>query len=121
MSFLTWNHRAITTKRRNHEIIEIANILDPNGIQLEDAVFEKLIQPSAPIPPSATLVHGITNEMLKEATLFPVVARAFVEFMTIMSPLKSGDIFAPGYTCFWPPKSCFTGAIITPPLFERGE
>ena len=68
---------------RYHEIIEIAaKILDPNGIQLEDAVFAELIHPSAPIPATATLVHGITNEMLKDAPLFPVVARAFVEFMT---------------------------------------
>jgi DNA polymerase III epsilon subunit-like protein len=36
---------------RYHEIIEIAaKILDPNGIQLEDAVFEELIKASAPIP-----------------------------------------------------------------------
>jgi len=68
---------------RCHEIIEIAaKILDPNGIQLEDANFVELIKPSTPIPATATAVHGITNEMLKDAPLFPVVARAFVEFMT---------------------------------------
>ena len=70
-------------KQTYERFIEIAaKFLDHNGIQLEDAVFGELIQPSAPIPASVTLVCRITNEMLNGAPLFPVVARAFVEFMT---------------------------------------
>ena len=68
---------------RHHEIIEIAaKILDPNGIQLEDAIFAELIKPSAPIPATATLVHGITNEMVKNAPKFPEVLSAFFDFVT---------------------------------------
>lgn len=61
-------------------IIEIA-AFDPEN----DRTFEQLINPGCPIPPEATAIHHITDEMVKDAPPFSEVARAFVEFC-------SGDI-----------------------------
>ncbi len=56
-------------------IIEIA-AYDPE----EDRTFEKLIKPPVPIPPDATAIHHITDEMVKEAPSFDVIGREFIAF-----------------------------------------
>ena len=54
------------------KIVEIAIIkILPDGSK---QVKRKLINPQMPIPPSATDVHGITNEMVKDAPAFKQVA-----------------------------------------------
>lgn len=50
------------------EICQIA-IIDSNGKVLLDT----LVKPVRPIPPSATAIHGITNEMVANANPFPMV------------------------------------------------
>jgi DNA polymerase III alpha subunit (gram-positive type) len=48
--------------RQHSEIIELAaQILDPNGIPLEDAIFSELIKPNTPIPPLITELTTITK------------------------------------------------------------
>jgi DNA polymerase III subunit epsilon len=56
-------------------IIEIA-AYDP----VNNLTFEQLINPGIPIPPDATAIHHITDEMVKEAPIFSQAGRAFVEF-----------------------------------------
>lgn len=41
-----------------------------------------LINPGRPIPPEATAVHKITDEMVKDAPTFPQIAKAFHEFLS---------------------------------------
>jgi DNA polymerase-3 subunit epsilon len=50
------------------EIVQVA-ILSSNGTTLLDT----LVRPTQPIPPDATAIHGITNEDVKDAPLFPEV------------------------------------------------
>jgi DNA polymerase-3 subunit epsilon len=38
--------------------------------------WQTLVNPLMPIPPEATAVHGITDEMVKDAPTFPLVSRA---------------------------------------------
>lgn len=57
-----------TGRDRESEIIEIC-IIDDAG----QVVFESLIKPSRPIPLEATRIHGITNEMVKDASNWMVV------------------------------------------------
>jgi DNA polymerase III epsilon subunit-like protein len=72
-----------TGRRQDHdEIIELAaEILDPNGIPLEDAIFSELVKPNRPIPQFITKLTTITNDMVGIAERFPEVAGNFLEFM----------------------------------------
>jgi DNA polymerase III epsilon subunit-like protein len=68
--------------RQQQEIIELAaQILDPNGIPLEEAIFSELVKPSRPIPPFITDLTTITNDIVSSAQSFPEVAGNFFELM----------------------------------------
>lgn len=56
-------------------IIEIA-AFDP----IRNKTFEQLINPGCPIPPDASAIHNITDEMVANAPPFKKVAEAFNEF-----------------------------------------
>ncbi len=58
-------------------IIEIA-AYDP----VQERTFESLINPGCPIPPEASAIHKITDEMVKDA---PTPAEAFKEFTAFCS------------------------------------
>jgi DNA polymerase III alpha subunit (gram-positive type) len=66
---------------RNNIIEMAAEILDPKGIPLEDAIFLELIRPNTPIPRFTTELTTITNNMVGIAERFPEVAGNFLEFM----------------------------------------
>lgn len=53
---------------KNDFVVEIA-VIDHNGIVLVDS----LVKPNKNIPFDATKIHGITNEMVKNASLWPEV------------------------------------------------
>ena len=53
---------------RTDEIIEIS-IIDDDGVTL----LESMVRPSKPIPPDATRIHGITNEMVSRAPFWPLL------------------------------------------------
>lgn len=56
-------------------IVEIA-AFDP----LRNERFVYLVNPGIPIPPDATEIHGISNEMVAEAKSFAEVGKLFTEF-----------------------------------------
>lgn len=62
-------------KAEKDRIIEIA-AYDP----LNNRKFESFINPGCPIPPEATAIHRITNEMVASAPSFAQVAVEFMEF-----------------------------------------
>jgi DNA polymerase-3 subunit epsilon len=65
----------ITTDR----IIEIAMVkVKPGGVK---EVKRKLINPEMPIPEAAIAVHGITNEMVKDAPTFKQLANEIAQFI----------------------------------------
>ena len=60
-------------------IIEIAIVkILPDGKKM---VKRKLINPEMPIPPTSTAVHGITDEMVKDAPVFKQVANELKQFI----------------------------------------
>lgn len=60
-------------------IIEIAVVkILPDGTK---SVKRKLINPEIPIPQSSTDIHGITNEMIKDAPAFRQVAHEFKQML----------------------------------------
>jgi DNA polymerase III subunit epsilon len=66
-----------TTGVRNDKdrIIELA-AFDP----IENRTFCQFINPGFPIPPEATAIHNITNEMVANAPSFKEVAESFIAF-----------------------------------------
>jgi DNA polymerase III epsilon subunit-like protein len=81
--YLVFDLETTGLKRSKDQIIEIAGaFLDNFGIPIEDAYFDHFIKPTIPIPTQATQVTGITNEMVKNAEAFPVVAEAFLRFIS---------------------------------------
>ncbi|MGL4347500.1 MAG: exonuclease domain-containing protein [Chitinophagaceae bacterium] len=60
-------------------IIEIALVkIFPDG---KKQVKRKLINPQVPIPAESTAIHGITNEMVKDAPTFKNIANELKQFM----------------------------------------
>ncbi len=53
---------------RDAEIVEIA-IIDHDG----QVLLQSLVRPTQPIPPDASRIHGITDEMVRLAPLWPVI------------------------------------------------
>lgn len=63
------------TRFDKDRIIELA-AYDP----IEDRSFCEFINPQIPIPPEATAIHNISNEMVASALTFKEVGQAFAEF-----------------------------------------
>jgi DNA polymerase-3 subunit epsilon len=60
-------------------IVEIAMLkVNPDGTQVKK---RKLINPEKPIPPEVTAIHGISDEMVKDAPIFKVAANEIKQFM----------------------------------------
>jgi len=62
-------------KADRDRIIEIA-AYDP----VRNLSFEKFVNPGSPIPPEATAIHHITDEMIASAPSFAQVGAEFIEF-----------------------------------------
>lgn len=61
------------------KIVEIAIVkIMPDGSKL---VKRKLINPQIPIPATSTQIHGITDEMVKDAPVFKQVANEIKQFL----------------------------------------
>lgn len=57
------------------QIIELA-AYDP----VQERTFDELIHPGCPIPPEATAIHKITDEMVAEAPPFEEIGKRFIEW-----------------------------------------
>lgn len=63
-------------------VVSLGAVRVVNGRVLRGETFERLVDPGRPIPPSATAIHGISDEMVAgEATLAEVLP-SFVAFAT---------------------------------------
>lgn len=62
-------------KAEKDRIIEIA-AYDP----VRNCSFEKLVNPGCPIPPEASAIHHITDDMVADAPSFLHVGQEFIEF-----------------------------------------
>lgn len=64
---------------RHHRVVEIAAIrIDTDGSRRS---FHSLICPGCPISRAVQAVHGITNEMVKDAPGFHIIAPDFMQFI----------------------------------------
>lgn len=78
MRFIAFDLETTGTVPGVDKIVEIGAVLIDNG-QVE-AVFSTLINPLIPIPPGATAVNKITNEMVAGKPLIEDVLNSFAEF-----------------------------------------
>jgi DNA polymerase-3 subunit epsilon len=62
------------------EIVQIAAVRCVNGRRVAGEAFESLVNPGRRIPPAATAVHHITNEMVADAPRIEEVGRRFHKF-----------------------------------------
>ncbi len=65
------------TRFDKDRVIELAGF-DP----IEKRTFIELIHPGCPIPPEASAIHRITDEMVRDAAPFEEVGKAFAAFCT---------------------------------------
>lgn len=61
---------------KDAEIVEIA-VLDPTG----ETIFHTLIKPLNPISDDVIAIHGITNEMVRDAPTFADIANTLFEIL----------------------------------------
>lgn len=61
------------------EVIEISAIKVQDGIIIDE--FSKLVNPQRPIPPAASAVNGITNDMVRNEPTFDQILPQFLEFI----------------------------------------
>jgi DNA polymerase-3 subunit epsilon len=57
--------------------------------------FQRLVNPGVAIPKDASAIHGITDEMVREAPSFDVAAKEFIEFCSgaVMLVAHNGELF----------------------------
>lgn len=73
--FIYYDTETTGIKADRDRIIEIA-AFDP----VLNRSFEKFVNPGCPIPPDATAIHKITNDMVADAPSFAQIGLEFVEF-----------------------------------------
>lgn len=66
-----------TTGLKRGQICQIA-VIEPNG----NAYFDLLLKPTISIPLDATRIHGITNEMVKDAATWPIFAPNLLKYLS---------------------------------------
>ncbi len=62
------------------EVVQISGLRIVGGRLLRDEVFDRLVNPGRPIPPSSTEIHGVTDAMVADAAAFAEVADQFLAF-----------------------------------------
>lgn len=73
------------------KIIQLASIQVKRGRIFKGGVFNRLINPERPIPPETTAVHGITDEMVKDA---PTIQGVLEDFLSRHMNKNNGIIVA---------------------------
>ncbi|MCF0109841.1 MAG: topoisomerase DNA-binding C4 zinc finger domain-containing protein [Erysipelotrichaceae bacterium] len=71
------------------EVIEISALKVVNGKIVEE--FDTLVNPGMPIPDEASMVNGITDDMVKDKPGFETVLKAFLQFVAD-APLAGHNI-----------------------------
>ena len=65
---------------KGDKIVAIGAVRIEKGKILKDAIFHTLVNPERPIPPQATKIHGITDEMVKDKPPLREVLPKFLTF-----------------------------------------
>jgi DNA polymerase III epsilon subunit-like protein len=66
----------------NDSIVEIAaEILDKNGILMEDGTFHSYVRPKRTIPRFISELSGISNKVVKDSSNFHTVDTKFLDFI----------------------------------------
>jgi len=62
------------------EVVQIGAVRIVNGRRIEGEVFDTLVNPGRPIPPTSTKVHGISDDMVQGAPGMAVAGARFRQF-----------------------------------------
>ncbi len=80
LTFVGFDIETTGLDSKDHEIVEIGAVRFSIEEGLMDT-FSSLVAPENPIPPKLTKIHGITNEMVKDAPSIESVLKDFIEFI----------------------------------------
>lgn len=74
-----FGHKFKKNSKPLDRIIQIGAIQIKNGKIVPESSFNKLINPMIPIPEKSTEVHGITDEMVKDAKPIEAILKSFLK------------------------------------------
>ncbi len=80
LTYVVFDTETTGLSSERDEIVQIAGVRIVNGRRMETEIFDTLVDPGRPIPPSSTDVHGITDAMVKGAPDIAEAGRRFHRF-----------------------------------------
>ncbi len=80
LSFVVFDSETTGLSPVKDEVIQLGAVRVVNGKIVETERFDALVKPSRPIPPASSKVHGIFDEMVRDAPPFTDVSRRFHGF-----------------------------------------
>lgn len=80
LDYVVFDTETTGLRPEEDELVAIAGVRVVNGRIRHSEIFERLIDPGRPIPPSSTRIHGITNLMIKGKPPARIVLPQFHRF-----------------------------------------
>lgn len=80
LSFVVFDTETTGLSTTSDMVIQIGAVRIYNGRRIDGEIFDLYVNPERPIPSASTKVHGITDEMVNGAPLFPKAAEKFHRF-----------------------------------------
>ena len=80
LSFIVFDTETTGLDPQRDDVVQIAGARILGGRLLRGEVFDRLVNPGRPIPPSSTKIHGITDAQVSGAPDAKTIAAGFAEF-----------------------------------------
>lgn len=80
LTFVVFDLETTGLNPETDEVVQIGAVRIVNGRRVDGETFDMLVNPGRPIPATSSKVHGITDEMVRDAPRLPHAAARFRAF-----------------------------------------